>query len=216
MRVAATYKLLPTSSQRGQSLIETIMAIFILTTGLASGLALAIFAFGSSSDITARIAATGLAREGIEAVRRMRDSNWLMDPLADCGSGQFCHPNWLTRTYNIHGSAAGIAYRVVFNPGSTTNRWTPDNLTDYRLYTQAGGGLSHNSGGALATSFFRKIIITYQNTSAPYSATSPLVRITSTVWWWGKRCAPITDYNGPADTNCKITTEEYLTNWKNY
>ena len=78
-------KLSATRYQAGQTLIETIVALFVMTTGLSSGLALATFAFGSSSDISEKITATGLAREGIEITRRMRDSNWLPRPLTPPG-----------------------------------------------------------------------------------------------------------------------------------
>ena len=56
------------------------------------------------SDITKQIIATGLAREGIEAVKNMRDTNWLKDTLSvngcyDFATGQAnqanCYVNWL-------------------------------------------------------------------------------------------------------------------------
>lgn len=104
-------------NQQGQSLIETIVAIFVLTTGLVSGLALAIYSFGASSDILERITATGLAREGVEVVRRMRDSNWLADTLSDCENGQKCYEDWLDETYDItKTSGQGRVIRLFFDP----------------------------------------------------------------------------------------------------
>ena len=217
-------KLSATRYQAGQTLIETIVALFVMTTGLSSGLALATFAFGSSSDISEKITATGLAREGIEITRRMRDSNWLAGSLTSCGSSQFCYDTWLTAPYNFSVPGGAADARIDFDPTSQNgNKWTfaltpglpPGNY--YQLFEQPAGGLGHNAGGgATATNFYRKIRVVYQDTSAPYSAANPLVLVRSSVWWHGKNCPGITDLANPGDTPCKIITEEYLTNWKNY
>lgn len=206
--------------QNGQSLIETIVAIFVLTTGLTSGLSLAIYAFGASANIVEQITATGLAREGIETIRRFRDSNWLAGTLVDCENGQKCYSAWLNQTYDIRGSSgAGTVYRIIFNPDSTTSKWTiiPSSPTDdYRLYLKNSLGISNDSSAAAPLNYFRKMEIIQQSTAAPYTATSPLLLVRSSVWWHGKNCPPVTYLNNPSDTPCKIVTEEYLTNWKNY
>ncbi|MBI4050720.1 MAG: type II secretion system protein [Candidatus Doudnabacteria bacterium] len=210
----------------GQTLIETIIAIFVLATGLSAGLALAIFAFGASADVTEKIAATGLAREGIEVVRRMRDSNWLAGNLTvgeDCGTNQACYSAWLNQTYNIRGAVGtGISYIVDFDPAVTVgNKWSitqADSSTNFRLYQTTSGnpGLTHQSS-SLPTSFFRKVEISYAQTTSPYTATSPLVLVRSIVWWHGKRCNnSLTNLTNPQQTACKIITEEYLANWRNY
>ena len=206
--------------QQGQSLIETIMALFVLVTGLAAGLSLAIYVFGSSSDVSRRILATNLAREGIEAARRLRDSNWIAGTLIDCGSGQFCYSSWLTAPYNISPSGGtGTEYRMLFDPSSMGNKWSlsPSGAgSDYRLYVQAGGGLGHTAT-ANPTQFFRKISMVTVQSSAPYTATSPKVLVRSSVWWWDKKCPQITYLNPDGgNSHCKIVTEEFLTNWRNY
>jgi type II secretory pathway pseudopilin PulG len=88
--------------QQGQTLIETLVAIFILTMGIASALGLAVYANTSASNITKQIVATGLAREGIESVKNMRDTNWLKAPIdSDCYNYQSqsniaqCYKKWL-------------------------------------------------------------------------------------------------------------------------
>ena len=73
------------STQTGQTLIETVAAIFILVMGITAAVGLAVYAFGNSTNITKQIVAVGLAREGVEAVKNMRDTNWLKLNLAtDC------------------------------------------------------------------------------------------------------------------------------------
>jgi type II secretory pathway pseudopilin PulG len=64
-------------SRQGQTLIETLVAIFILVMGITAAVGLAIYAFSTSTNVTKQIIATGLAREGLEAVRSIRDTNWL-------------------------------------------------------------------------------------------------------------------------------------------
>ena len=60
---------------KGQTLIETLAAVFILVMGVSASVGLAIYAFNTSGGVVKQIIATGLAREGLEAVRNMRDSN---------------------------------------------------------------------------------------------------------------------------------------------
>jgi len=212
--------------QSGQTLIETVVAIFILASGLSAGLALAVFAFSSTSNNAERVVATSLAREGVEVVRRMRDSNWLRDNIAaadgnDCNTlpaGEPCYEDWLDQFYNINGSTgAGANRRAVFNPASPNQgKWAVDSSSSYRLYLQSGGGINHSSsGGATQTNYFRKLTIVNQNTGTADNESRILVR--STVWWWGRRCNnTLTNLTNPNQTRCKIIVEEYLTNWKNY
>ena len=71
-------------SQAGQTLIETIVAIFVLTMSLLTSLGLTIYVLANSDKNTNEIIATNLAREGVEVVRMMRDTNWLgLDALAN-------------------------------------------------------------------------------------------------------------------------------------
>ncbi len=91
----------------GQTLIETLAALFILVMGISATVGLAVYAFSSSTNINKEIVATGLAREGLETIRNMRDTNWLWDTLATNAIGNncniynsstgtsSCYPNWI-------------------------------------------------------------------------------------------------------------------------
>jgi type II secretory pathway pseudopilin PulG len=101
----------------GQTLIETLVALFILVMGVSAATGLAVYAFGTSTNINKQIIAAGLAREGLEAVRNMRDANWLQDTLAVNGCFDFapnpptypngtpnhanCYQNWLGTNGNV-------------------------------------------------------------------------------------------------------------------
>lgn len=207
----------------GQSLIETIVALALLVTGITGGLSLAIFAV-SSSDVTLnQIIATNLAREGVEVVRNMRDANWLKDLLTDCDYGtatvQQCYLNWYSLSgplggYDISGNPSpGKNYRAKFDPG--TNTWSLDFTNggpggqDYRLYNGPNGTYIHDGSGPYH--FYRRIVI-IRDTDSPFDNRYPRLKITSTVWWVSKRCPDVSE----PSSICKVTVEDYLTNWKNY
>ena len=104
---------------KGQTLIETLAAIFILVMGITSAVGLATYAFGSSTTVTKQIIATGLAREGLEAVKNMRDTNWLTQTSIDTNCYSFasstdsnadCYTHWLDD------SALAVPYCI--NPSS--------------------------------------------------------------------------------------------------
>jgi len=61
----------------GQSMMEAIIASGIIATAVSSALTLVQVSIGSEKDSEAGIIAGNLAREGVEVVRAIRDSNWL-------------------------------------------------------------------------------------------------------------------------------------------
>lgn len=65
--------------QKGQGLLETIVAIGVIVTGLISVMTLVISNLTSAREAALRYQAVNLAREGIELIRNKRDSNWLAD-----------------------------------------------------------------------------------------------------------------------------------------
>lgn len=82
---------------RGQSFIEAMVAITVIITAISSSLALI------QSSITAtriggmQVVAANLAREGLEVVRAVRDTNWLMSRsfqvgLVDAGGNKTARP----------------------------------------------------------------------------------------------------------------------------
>lgn len=58
-------------------MLEMIIALGIITSGIASTLSLVSSSLNASNESQTRIVATGLAREAVEAVRAVRDGNWL-------------------------------------------------------------------------------------------------------------------------------------------
>ena len=63
--------------KKGQGLLETIVAIGVMMTGLISVMSLVVSNLNSEREAATRYQAVNLAREAIELVRNTRDSNWL-------------------------------------------------------------------------------------------------------------------------------------------
>ena len=69
----------PTHRSSGQSLLELIVALGVILAGVLGGLTLVISSITAARRTQQQIIAQNLAREGLELVRSVRDSNWL-DP----------------------------------------------------------------------------------------------------------------------------------------
>jgi type II secretory pathway pseudopilin PulG len=181
------------SSQSGQSLIETIVAIFILVTALIAGVGLALYAVANASTNRNQIVANNLAREGIEVFRMMRDSNWLAaqdDPqildLTNCtypnpppDDVRPCYPETFARS-------GGGGSQFVFDPNSThifrfsNGEWSQNQaiMYTYILCQQADGSFDHalnpafGSPCAIPTRYARSITVQAGDTSPPYTPAS--------------------------------------------
>ena len=64
-------------NHNGFTLIETIVAVGVITIGLISALALITNSLFYVSNINDRLIAANLVAEGLEVVRNIRDNNWL-------------------------------------------------------------------------------------------------------------------------------------------
>ena len=62
---------------RGFTLIETIVAVGVITVGLVSALTLITNSLFYVSNIGDRLVAANLAAEGLEVARNIRDNNWI-------------------------------------------------------------------------------------------------------------------------------------------
>src|SRR3989338_10456135 len=63
--------------EKGFTLIEVIVAVFVLTIGVVGVFALVNQTMAASSILTSRLIAAYLAQEGIEIARNIRDGNFL-------------------------------------------------------------------------------------------------------------------------------------------
>ncbi len=241
--------------QKGQSLIETIAAIFILTMALTTVIGVTIYALSKSNVSQKEIVATNLAREGIDVLRMMRDTNWMAGDVGganysldvDCGTtppngntglpqtgqggasenpmnNKTCYPQWMDGpTYNFDPnswSGANDARVRLDTPSSVS--WILETVNGSRRYhmcIEATGEIRHSNACDNNTNppYARRIQISSANTASPYTRRNPQLRVVSTVVWQDKKCPSIVNADPVSlNTSCKVVTEEFLTNWKDY
>lgn len=105
------------TSNEGFTLIEVLISIVVFTIGIFAALGLSVSNYNDSQNNLDRIIATNLAREGIELVKNVRDSNWLKieaNDTANCGGP-------CTWNYGLNGSTD----YVVISYASTTPDFLP-------------------------------------------------------------------------------------------
>jgi Tfp pilus assembly protein PilV len=203
-------------NQNGQTLIETMVAIFILIMGITAALGLANYSLSSSTSVTKQIIGTGLSREGAEAVKNMRDTNWLRDTFdGTCN----CYSSWENSLYNIKSNTSGKTYSLTNNPGQDAYWVLNVENSNFALNFDAAatnGSFYYpaNSNQTGTSDYYRRITLTEVQT-APYDSTSPRIRVDSDVWWKDKKCPAAATYEA-ATPSCRIRLTTYLTNWKNY
>lgn len=122
-----------TNKQKGFTLIEVLISIFVITIGIVAALNLLSSVIGDVAVNKSQVIATNLCQEGLEIVRNIRDTNWQED-----------------ESWN-NGLSAG-EYRAEYNSDSllSLSDNPPLQSSDDYLYQY---GLGEN------TIFHRKIII---------------------------------------------------------
>jgi type II secretory pathway pseudopilin PulG len=221
--------------QSGQTLIETLVAAFILVMGISAALGLASYSLGATTSIRQQIIAMGLAREGIEAVKNMRDTNWLNGHIynscynfADGSQTATCYTDWLNPAgggniqYNL---GTPGTYAIGFNTSNSNYWYLISTSQNFGLDVPVGAATSINGAwyspraGIAATAgtsgFARKVTLAQDSSFAPFDKdTGPRLKVTVQVWWRDKNCPMTTDV--PANNKCVVKLETYLTNWKNF
>ncbi len=122
-----------------------IVAIGIITTGIVSTVSLVQSTLTASTEASARLAAANLAREGIEAVRHLRDTNWLagasweedlVGPAGNRTAAARFAPGAAPWTLDWTASSLADPETVVFQYGAAA----PPELQD--LMAQTAGGIA--------------------------------------------------------------------------
>ncbi len=91
------------SKNTGFTLLEVIVAIFILTVGIGGSFSLIQQTISTVSMIQSRLIAAYLGQEGIEIVRNIRDNNWLEQ------RGSFQNPPLPVWNYGMSGCQGPIS-----------------------------------------------------------------------------------------------------------
>lgn len=124
-------------NKKGQTLLEVMLAVGIMTFGIISIISLSITSSIIARRTSKELIATQLAREGLEVVHNIRDSNWLAmeDGIADA--------QWNDNIYNatddtaiatFNPTIAGGTWAIVFAPNNFNNAATKIYLDDQNIY----------------------------------------------------------------------------------
>jgi len=139
------------NNQSGQSLIELIVSIAVITIGLFSVWFLFLVNFNAEKEAEMRIVAANLAREGAEIVKNTRDSNWLR--MANNLTGGDSQDFWLWDRGLESGS-----YITDYVSGLSP---LADNGTAVLYYDDHGYySVKSDDPDQVATPFFRQIVLT--------------------------------------------------------
>ncbi len=222
--------------ETGQTLVETVVGIFVLTVGISTALGLAVSMYNASSSAVKQVIAAGLAREGVEAVFNMRATNWLKGSVsqncynyADPSGTSVCHTDWLTgsggATYSLNPTGGARSYTLDVNEDATDAQsvWTlsqqPVGNPQFRLYfdEDASSGVLYKttSASAVPADYYREIILETQPfVGTGDDALKKRLKVTARVWWNDKGCPASATW--PASGRCRIELITYMTNWRNY
>lgn len=167
----------------GFAMLEIMLSFFLITVGIIASLALIGGGIKQSAEAKNQSIANGLAQEGVELVRNIRDNNW----------------------------ASGVASFAKITPNSNVCRVDKDyaypadmlcnNSSLKVLKIDANGVYQHSAG--TDTKFKRKIIT---------STGAPLI-ITSLVWWGSVDFSAATDTANCTAMNSCVYASVSLSRW---
>lgn len=145
----------------GQGLLELIIAIGVIVVGLFSVWALFLANYSGERGAQEKILAANLAREGIELVKNMRDTNWLkIDANETCGSADVLCP-WDDGLL-VDGDSTAIV-KSDFATGALTLDFSPADINSEatRLFVDSAGFYVHgvtDSSHSLSPTIYRRLI----------------------------------------------------------
>lgn len=173
-------------NHRSQTLVEALVAIGLTVTALVSIISLATSYLRMGGQTIERVLANNLAREGLEIVRSIRDSQWL-DPTKTWPYG-LSNGDWIADYDDTSLTAA-----------ESSNIMSCDNC---RLWITSNNQYTHTEGSNTLTIFRRLINISNGDDLGTVCNNDCEKQIRVTVAW--------TDQSGTHT----ITLEERLTSWR--
>lgn len=198
--------------ERGQSLLEAVIAVSVVIIAAAAMLTLTTRSLTSERDTADTLIASNLAREGIEAVHAIRDSNWLASGAFDAGLSDVAHHHLAAPVFDVTAGNTGF-WALDFSTASINDAsaavWqvnSPNVGEVLGMYLQDQPGLASRSN---ATPYKRVITLNdvcsdgtvISASGAGCGSTKIGIQVLSTVQW-----------NTPRG-NRTVTLEDWLYNW---
>lgn len=196
-------------SIKGTSIIESIVVMLIVVTWVVGMYTLYINSQKIAQNTNYRVAAIAMAREWIEAVTNIRDTNWYLFPA----NTDSC---WMTHDYNgacLSGVGTFIpawSYTLFLN---SDNRWTLSWSTTWSF-----------SDAAYRTRFeVKQDPTTWLYTQSGWVSSLPLftreIKISYPSWWAQPQAVKVESIvqwidSSKSNGNFRVDLETLLTNWK--
>lgn len=180
------------NNKKGFSLLELVLAMFVLTMGIVGVMVLISSTMRVSMDTRNSVIASGLAQEGVELVRNIRDNNMLdqlqnisvdLDFKASLPGGTNCIVDYASTASSCSASAAAM-----------------------KLYLTPAGFFTHTAAGNTSTVFKRANSVSYVPSNADPDPTG--INVISRVWWGtanpvtctlSAKCIEVRDYLAKRD-----------------
>lgn len=185
--------------RKGFLLPDVMIAVFVTASALVATLA----AIAPSIKLEAykrdEIIATGLAQEGIELVRNVRDNNWKM---CDDGNSFPCTGSAIPRdaffssSFPTSNTNNGVSHCADASTGALHDPGCALDSNSSKLYRSNGGVYTHSASSGNVSKFKRTVTV-----KTP--AANDTREITSTVTW------------GSGASAHSVTLTDTLTNWGN-
>lgn len=208
----------------GFSIQEVMISMFIVSVGLVTIIQLFSTGFINSAADRDRIVAAGLAQEGLEIVKNIRDNNLVIPGqfgfehfgvLTVGSDSDQCGLDYTDSGYTNSPAPSGTDYALVRSVGGASARrncFANDNNPGqkYALLTDANGFFADAyNPSASGTKWTRVIYITYHDngTTTPQNYSDDWVDVTSIVWWSGSANWPVgllTSGGNPVPTNLSV------------
>jgi prepilin-type N-terminal cleavage/methylation domain-containing protein len=175
------------NTQRGFSMIETLVAITMLTLAVSAPLTLAGKSLIAANYAKDQVTAFNLAQEAVELVRFHRDNQLICMARGLAVSGCAPTDDWLSKISATTGGASlvGVASTTVpFTVDTSTGNMAACPTTCSPLSFQASSGLyTYTTGvGYTASRFTRTVTVTKRGATAPDSSQAT---VRSVVTWSG-------------------------------
>ncbi|NDK08715.1 hypothetical protein EOM39_05755 [Candidatus Gracilibacteria bacterium] len=205
------------SNKSGTTIIEAIIAMFIIIVGTIGVYTIYAKSQKISISVENRVKAISIAREGIEVIQNIRDTNWVLfgADSKNCWNVKDYEINCLGDNVGTHKIPAG-SYKIIkdvdnrwklIDLTSTTGNYDDQTFRDTFVVNVDADGLYTQSGGAQFKPLFtRKIEISYidTNSSGNGEKLDEKMLVKSIVSWGDN--SKVGFYT--------VTLENLLTNWK--
>jgi len=201
-------------STAGFTVVEVVIAIIILTLGLVASVSLIVSTLRANETSLNHLTAANLAQEGLEAIRNIRDSNWLQNyPWNSGGDANFGREGGWNSDFSKSVFGANPAEGIYFIIEPQLNEIVPWKLTEIDGHTDlvANSKMKLNENGIYNytngsnTIFSRYLKISYldENNDLIADFKDQKIKVESKVIWPNKR-----------NNFTELNSVTYLTNWK--